>query len=157
MKLNTHERTPRPKNSKLITALFVLCFVLVYVMFGLGAFACIYYGKSVIGGLFVIAILVFCTLVICIPFFDMKKAYIEIVDNNIYVVDYYLGIKKEKRFLVSDITSAEVVSGYSNIVKGYRMREAGIQYIIFKNGKEYLFKMICLPETKEIFKKYINN
>ena len=103
MKLNTHDRTPRPKNSKLVTCLFVMCFVLNYLMFGPGAFAVCYYGKSVVGGLLVLAVPVVFTLAVGIPVSDIKKAYVEISDNNIYVVDYYFGIRKEKHFICYNI------------------------------------------------------
>ena len=84
---------------------------------------------------------------------DFEKAYIEIKGNDIYVVDYYYGIKKEKHFLVSDITAAEILSGRSFKVKGWRIQQ--FSYIVFKNSKKYMFKIICLPETKELFKKYL--
>ena len=56
MKLNTHDRTPRPKNSKLIKVLLVLCAILMFGIFGLLSFACFYYAKSFIGGISVILI-----------------------------------------------------------------------------------------------------
>ena len=94
-------------------------------------------------------------IITLIPFKDMEKAYIEIKENKIHVVDYYCGIKKEKLFSFSDITSAEICIGNSLKVKGYRISEMGIQYIVFRNGKKYLFKIIHLPETEEIFKQYL--
>ncbi len=155
MKLNTHDRTPRPENSKLIKGLLILCGILIYSIFGLLSFACFYYAQSMIGGIAVILIPTSLTAIILIHINDMEKAYIEIKDNDIYVVDYYWGIKKEKHISFSDITSAEIHIGYSNKVKGYRFRIAGMRYIVFKQDKKYLFKIIYLPETEEIFKQYI--
>ena len=83
----------------------------------------------------------------------LEKAYIEIKGNDIYVVDYYYGIKKEKHFFVSDITAAEILSGRSFKVKGFRIQQCS--YIVLKKEKKYLFKIICLPETKELFQKYL--
>jgi len=124
-------------------------------MFGLMSFACFYYAQSAIGGISVILIPVLLTAMILIPIHDMEKAYVEIKDNGIDAVDYYWGIKKEKHISFSDITSAEIHTGYSNKVKGFRFCIAGIRYIVFRQDKEYLFKIIYLPETEEIFKQYI--
>ena len=95
------------------------------------------------------------TAVILIHIKDIEKAYIEIKDNEIYVVDYYWGVKKEKCFSFSDITSAEICIGYSHKVKGYRLSFTGMRYIVFKKDNRYLFKIIYLPETEEIFNQYL--
>ena len=155
MKLNTHDRTPRPENSKLIKGLFVLCGVLMYSIFGLGSFACFYYAKSIVGGIFIILIPVLMTALILTHIKDMERAYVEINENEIHIVDYYWGIKKEKHISFSDITSAEICIGHSHKVKGYRLRFAGMGYIVFKKDKKYLFKIIYLPETEEVFKQYL--
>ena len=155
MKLNTHDRTPRPEDSKLIKGLFVLSSVLMYSIFGLLSFACFYYANSFAGGVCVILIPALLTIVVLIRIKDMEKAYVEIKGNVIYVVDYYWGVKKEQRFSFSDITSTEICVGYSNKVKGYRYSFAGMRYIVFNQGEKYLFKIICLPETKEIFGQFI--
>ena len=155
MKLNTHDRTPRPENSKLIKGLFVLCGVLMYSIFGLGSFACFYYAKSIVGGIFIILIPVLMTALILTHIKDMERAYVEINENEIHIVDYYWGIKKEKHISYADITSAEIHIGYSHKVRGYRWSFAGMQYIVFKKDNKYLFKIIHLPETEEIFKQYL--
>ena len=155
MKLNTHDRTPRPENSKLIKGLFVLCGVLMYSIFGLVSFACFYYAQSFIGGIFVILIPILLTAIILIHIKDIEKAYIEIKENEIYVVDYYWGVKKEKCFSFSDITSAEICIGYSHKVKGYRFSFTGKRYIVFKKDNKYLFKIVYLPETEEIFNQHL--
>ena len=155
MKLNTHDRTPRPENSKLIKGLFVLCGVLMYSIFGFVSFACFYYANSIAGGILVIMIPVLMTAIIFTHIKDIERSYVEIQGNEIYVVDYYWGIKKEHRFSFFDITSAEICIGYSHKVKGYRLSFAGMRYIVFRNNKKYLFKIIYLPETEEIFKKYL--
>lgn len=157
MKLNTHDRTPRPENSSRIKALFWLCAILIYSIFGLVAFACFYYAQSFVGGISVIMIPVLLTVIILIHIKDMEKAYVEITENGICVVDYYWGIQKEKHISFSDITSAEIHMGYSHKVKGYRFSAVGMRYIVFKNGNKYLFKIIALPETEDLFKQYIQN
>ena len=56
MKLNTHDRTPRPKNTKIIIVLFALCAILIYGIFGLEAFACLLYAKNFLWGMLMIII-----------------------------------------------------------------------------------------------------
>ena len=155
MKLNTHDRTPRPQNSKFIKVMFLICAILIYSVFGLVAFACFYYAQSFVGGLLVIFISVLLTASILTHIKDMEKAYVEIKENEIYVVDYYWGIKKEKHISFSDITSAEICIGYSRKVRGYRWSFSGMRYIVLKKNKKYLFKIVYLPETEEIFKQYL--
>ncbi len=79
----------------------------------------------------------------------------EIKDNEIIVVDYYLGIKKEKHILFSDITSAEICVANSLKVRGYRQSIAGMRYLVFRKDKKYLFKIIHLPETEQLFQQFI--
>ena len=155
MKLNTHNRTPKPQNSNIIKVLLLLNTALIYGMFGLLSFACFYYVRSIFGGIFVILIPIALTAIILLHIKDMEKAYVEIKEDVIYVVDYYWGIKKEKHISRSDITSAEICIGYSCKVKGYRFSFGGMRYIVFRNNKKYLFKIIYLPETDEIFKQYL--
>ena len=155
MKLNTHDRTPRPRNSRLINALFVVCGILIFGIFGSLSFACFYYAQSIVGGILVIFIPILLTAIILVHIKDMKKAYVEITESGIYVADYYWGIKKEKHIAYSGITSAEIHLGYSYKVKGYRFSNIGMRYIVFKKDHKYLFKIIALPETEELFKKYL--
>ena len=155
MRLNTHNATPKTRNSKTINILLIISAVLIYSMFGLGAFCCFYYAKSFAGGMMVIFIPVLFTTALLIYFKDMEKAYVEIKEKEFCVVDYYWGVKKEKHISISDVTSAEVCLGNSLKVKGYRFSAFGWRYIVFRNDKKYLFKIIYLPETAEIFKQYI--
>jgi len=155
LKLNTHNRTPRPENNSFTKVMFLICAILIYSIFGLVSFACFYYAQSFIGGMSVILIPVLLTAIILIHIKDIEKAYIEIKETEVYVVDYYLGVKKEKHISFSDITSAEICMGNTHKVKGYRLSSAGMRYIIFKQDEKYLFKIIYLSETEEIFKQYL--
>lgn len=156
MKLNTHDRTPKTTTTKMTKILFLICGALTYSIFLLGAFACVFYGDSLIGGVSLILLPVALTIYALIPIRDMGKAYVEITEDTIHVVDYYVGIKREKEVLLSDIETAEIVLGYSHKVRGYRWGVAGISYIVFKGEKKrYLFKIICTPENKKIFQEYI--
>lgn len=151
MRLNTHSLTPSPKVQKPILVLFYIGIGLLYALFLLGAFACIYYAKSVLSGILLLMILIGCSIIMS----DMRKAYIEVDESMIRVVDYYFGIKKEKLFSFADITSAEIVIGCSPRVKGYRISAGGTQYIVVRKGNEYLFKVICTADTINIFQKYL--
>ena len=96
-------------------------------------------------------------LLIAVSQKDMDRAFIKIVDDVITVTDYYFGVKKEKTFSMCDIETAEILSGYSIRVRGYRYSNANCTYIVFRgNGGKYMFKVICVPETKEFFGKYLN-
>lgn len=156
VRLNTHEPTPIPKIGKLVLCLFVLSSILIYGMFIFIAFLYAFYENDLRTAIFVISMPVIFTIILFIKFKDIRKAYVEIDGDTIHVVDYYFGIEKEKYFSRSDITSTEIVSPYSFQAKGYRIGVGGTTYIIFRKEKKYLFKIICLPETKEIFKQYIN-
>ena len=155
MKLNTHDRTPRPQNSNFIKVLFLIGAISIYSIFGLVSFACFYYANRIAGGILVIMIPVLMTAIIFTHIKDFNRAYVEIQGNEIYVVDYYWGVKKEKHIPFSDITSAEICIGYSHKVKGYRLNFAGMRYIVFEKDNKYLFKVIYLPETEKIFKQYL--
>lgn len=155
MILNTHDPTPRPQNNRLQTILWVISAVLMCCMCGMTIFAGFVYANSPVAGVFLVLLYASMAIITLIPFKDMKKAYVEIRENDIYVVDYYWGIKKEKHISFSDITSAEIHTGYSHKVKGYRYNTVGTRYIVFKNEKKYLFKIIALPQTEELFQQYL--
>ena len=157
MKLNTHDRTPRPQPPRLVSILWVISAILICSFCGITIFAGFAYAETPLAGVFLILLYAAMAIMILIPIKDIEKAYVEINANNIHVVDYYCGIKKEKFFSISDITSAEICIGYSHKVKGYRLTSAGMQYIVFKKDKKYLFKIIYLPETEEIFKRYLQS
>lgn len=156
MRLNTHSQTIPSKLPKFLVAMFCVGIGLMYFIFLLCAFACFYYAKSVIGGILMILIPIALTTWHCITTKDIINAYIEIDGNSICVVDYYFGIKKQRMFLFSDITSAEIVPAYSYRIKGYRYNYMGTHYIVLRKDTKYLFKIIYLPETENIFKHFLN-
>ena len=154
MKLNTYVHTSSPKSEKHLTVLFVICAILLYGIIGLAAFANFYYAQSFVGGFAIILVAVFITATVLIAIKDIEKSYIEIIGDEIYVVDYVLGIKREERFSFSDITSAQIHPGQSPKIRGYRLSVSGM-FIVFYSGKKYLFKITYLPETEKIFKQYM--
>ena len=90
--------------------------------------------------------------------YDMKRAFVEITDDKIVAVDYYFGIKHEKVFLREEIVSAEITTGYSMRIRGYRFSGQGysnLKYIVFRGKrKKYLLKLICSNETKSYIEKH---
>lgn len=95
LKLNTHDQTPRTVINKTITFLLVLCAILMYSIYGLGAFACFYYAHSFAGGIFVISIPCVLATIILIQIKDIEKAYVEIKDTEIYL-EKNVGAKKNQ-------------------------------------------------------------
>jgi hypothetical protein len=154
LKLNTYDHTPRPQKGKTISVSVMIAAAFIYGIVGL--LAAIYFHSSQwFLGLVVILIAMLTTAMVLAAKKDIEESYVELLGDDIHIVDYPLGIKKEKRITSSDITSAEICHAYSPKTKGYRFSPAGEYYIVFYNGKKYLFKIIYLPETKEIFKPYI--
>ena len=90
--------------------------------------------------------------------YDMKRAFVEITDDKIIAIDYYLGIKHEKVFYREDIVFAEIITGYSTKVRGYRFSGYGfpnLKYIVFRGRKKkYLFKLICSDDAKSYVEKH---
>ena len=90
--------------------------------------------------------------------YDMKRAFVEITDDRIVAVDYYFGLKHEKVFFREDVVSAEITTGYSMRIRGYRFSGQGysnLKYIVFRGKrKKYLLKLICSNETKSYIEKH---
>ena len=154
----THEKTPRIKTNRVLKILFSICGGLFTALFLFVAIATSVISKSIAPALIILVPVIFTAALTVICIADMNKAYIEISDHGIKVVDYYFFFKKEHTVLINEIHKAEIVFGRSFRVKGYRYSFAGFTYIVFtdKNDK-YLFKVINCPETKEYFNKYIKS
>lgn len=152
MKFNTHNRTPKPKTPKYIKVLLAVAFGLIYATFIFAAIVTSFYISSIMPAVMLLTLVLVLTLLIVIPQKDIDKAYVEINDDKITVVDYWFGIKKEKVFLTKDIVYAEEVMG------GYCCGGiSGCTYIVFRDNRDkYLFKIFCAPETKQFFEKYLN-
>ena len=152
LKFNTHEKTPRPKDSKLTKTLLSLVYILPGIIFLLASFCCFYYAHSIVGGICILLLYIVLYGLFTVLVSDLYKAHVEIIGNKIHIVDYYFGFKKEKFFTFDDIAFGTFDSG----VRGVRDRRCC--YLVFKDHKrKYLFKIICLPETAAIFEKYIDN
>ncbi len=113
------------------------------------AVVCSVYDKSIMPALVVLAPVAAIAILAVIMERDIRKAFIEIIDNHIAVTDFYLDLKAEKTFSVSEIGTAEITIGYSMrvVVTGIAMpgvltsfsgiRTAGIclrSYVFPKQG-----------------------
>ena len=153
MKLKTHY--PTPKRLPIFTkTLMVISFTCMFSLFVVAAFYIIFYEKSIGSGLAVLALGIVTVLPLVMLFCDLDRAYIEIKGESILVVDYYFGIRKEKEVFLRDVTAVELSTNCSCRIKG--LHERYERYIVFSKDNKYLFKVIYLPETERIFRRYIN-
>ena len=156
MRFYTHDRTPKIKTKKSIKIMLIIEYSLIIALFIFMAIVCSLYISSIIPAAVILVPVLVLAILIAIPQNDMDKAYVEIIDDVIISTDYYFGIKKEKTFFLRDISTAEIVNGYSMRVHGYRYSNAGCTYIVFRdNSGKYMFKVMCVPETKQYFGKYL--
>ncbi len=156
MKFHTHHGTSVIKTEKSTKTVFGICCGLVIAIFFFMAIACSFYANSITPAVVILVPMLLLAVLIAITQKDMDKASVEVVNDVITVTDFYFGIKREKVYSVQDIGCAEVLIGYSMRVRGYRYSNGGMTYIVFKdmNGK-YMFKVLCVPETKELFEAYL--
>ncbi len=156
MKINTYYPTPIPSEKGLKKVMnkvfFIVAFALCVAPFGFGVVIGVL-GKNV----FVVTVTA-CCLALCayapIWIADTKKAYIEIQNDRILVVDYYMGIRRERCVLKRDIA---VVKSKSRPVRGYPSSyQYHTQYIVFYDAKRrFLFKTANLPEIRAVLKEQI--
>jgi len=147
MRFNTHDRTPKIKPKKFIIILLSVSIGLIIAPSLFCAIVCSFYANSIMPAVIILLPVLVLSLLTAITLKDRDKSYVEINDNVITVVDYYFGLKKEKTFLMQNIASAKIGVG----------RYMGCSYIIFRdNCGKYMFNIICVPETKQYFEKYLN-
>ena len=155
MIFNTHDRTPKIKTNKTLKIMLISCWSLMGAFFLFLAIATSIISHSILPALI---FLIFATLIVTfviVSSTDMNKAYVQIEGDNITVIDYYFFSKKERRFKIDEIKTAEIALGYSFRVRGYRYSMMGFSYIVFRNdNNKYLFKIINCPETNDFFSKH---
>ncbi len=157
MRFNTHDRTPKIGTKKSLKIILALSYGLMISFFLFMSIVCSLYINSVMPAVLILTPVLVLAILIAVSQKDMDRAFIEIVDDVITVTDYYFGIKNEKTFSMREIDTAEILIGSSMRVHGYRYSNAGCTYIVFRdNGGKYMFKIICVPETKQFFGKYLN-
>ena len=157
MRFNTHARTPKIETKKSLKIMLTISFGLMISLFLFMTIVCSLHINSVMPAVLILTPVLVLAILIAVSQKDMDRAFIEIVDDVISVTDYYFGIKKEKIFSMHEIKTAEILIGSSMRVHGYRYSNAGCTYIVFSgNGGKYMFKVICVPETKQFFSKYLS-
>ncbi len=157
MRFNSHDRTPKIETKKSLKIMLALSYGLMISFFLFMSIVCSLYINSVMPAVLILTPVLVLAILIAVSQKDMDRAFIEIVDDVITVTDYYFGIKNEKTFSMREIDTAEILIGSSMRVHGYRYSNAGCTYIVFRdNGGKYMFKIICVPETKQFFRKYLN-
>ncbi len=157
MRFNTHDRTPKIDTKKSVKIMLTIGFSLIILLFLFMAIVCSLYINSVMPAVLILIPVLVLAILIAVSQKDMDRAFIEIVDDVVIATDYYFGIKNEKTFSMREMDTVEILSGYSIRVSGYRYANAGCTYIVFRdNVGKYMFKVICVPETKQFFSKYLN-
>ena len=155
MIFNTHDRTPKIKTNKTLKIMLISCWSFMGAIFLFFAIATSIMSQSILPTAIILIPVSLIATFIIVTTIDMNKAYIQIDGKTITAVDYYFFSRKEKRFTIDDIKTAEIALGYSFRVRGYRYSMMGFSYIVFRNAdNKYLFKIINCPETKEYFSKY---
>lgn len=160
MKFMTHELPPKYISSRtakitliILGVLWMAFLIAVNIVLGVSYFTDIYDGIV----FFSVSVLPFLILaaIWLVVLRDMGKAFVEVGGDKITVVDYYVGIRREKIYFTKDVATAEILSGYSMRVRGYRFSGrgcSGLMYIVFRGERgNYLFKVICSPETEAYF------
>lgn len=148
MTLNIHDTTPASKTPKWEKWMFAGMFTLMYSIFALGAFAVIAYAGQIAVGI-LLAILPFLFLLWFV--WDQKNlsnSYIEVSDKEITVIEYPLGRKTVGHIAYAQIDHARLIRPYSWSLRGPRIKDVGIPYIVFfdKSGNQ-LFKILAYPES----------
>ena len=157
MRFNTHDRTPKIKMAKSVKIMLAVGVGMIVVFLVFAVISCSFYANRIAPAVLMLTPMFVLAILLVMIQRDMAKAFVEINNDTITVVDYYFGIKKEKIFLSHDIANTEIIIGYSMRVRGYRYTSGGCSYIVFRgdNGK-YLFKIMYVPETKQFLEKYFN-
>lgn len=163
MRINLHDKTPRPAMKNYMKVLLVYLLLCFYGMFVFLA-CCIFIETDEIA--VGVAVLVLPPVVVA-PFalsmVGMGKSYAEYDGENVLVVEYYFFGEKRKNISRSEISSRESASTTFNCpgrrvfvpVKLTTFIE--YRYIVFRNADgKYLFKILETPEGIEWADKLMN-
>ena len=152
----THDGLTHKKTSKHIFILSIICAVFIYGFFLFTSVVCSIYVHNIESAVVILSPISLCAAWFVIGIKDAEKEYVEFIKDTVIVVDYRFGIRREKIFSTEDIVEAEIVSGFSNKVRGHRFSHVGVTYIVFRGvHNKYLFKIVNLPETKSYFESYL--
>ncbi len=146
MVLNIHDTTPAFK--KWQKWMLAGMFTLIYSMFALMAFVLIVYGGQIVVAVFLAVLPILFLLWFLWDHKNLSNSYIEISDNGITVIEYPLGRKAVKHIAYTQIDHARLIRPYSGSLRGPRIRDVGIPYIVFFDCKgNQLFKILAYPES----------
>ena len=152
MRLNTHRETPPRKTPRIVIALLILLVVMLVSMI-VTVFILLILDNEIILGVVILSIFALLFTLAAFRLCDVEKAYVEILEDRIIVVDFYFSIEKTRSYTKEQIDNYYISYGYGDLrFIGYRY--AWSEYIVFndKNNK-YLFKIFCNDVTKEAFKE----
>lgn len=153
MTFHTHDSILKTKTNKLLKRLLLCCYVFLTGVILFIAIVTSVSMKSVVPGILIFTLFASLSVFSYAMYFDMAKAYVQIEENHITIADYYFFIKKEKMISVQKIMKAEILPGISSRMRGARMSR--LSYIVFMDeNDQYLFKVMCSPETEKFFGKY---
>lgn len=156
MRFQTHGPSPKTEHKKSVEIMLAVSFGLLFALLLFSAIACSFFAGSFMPAVVVLTPFLTVAILVIIIKKDMDRAYVEIVDHKVTIIDYYFGVKRGKSFLTEDIAYADAVLGCSMRVHGYRYSAGACTYIVFRdNSGRYMFKIICSPETKQYFQKYL--
>lgn len=148
MKLNIHDTTPASKTPKWLKGMLAGLFVLFYSIFALGAFAVIFYAGHIAAGVLLAVLPLGFLLWFLWDQRNLAKSHIDITEDTVIVTEYPLGRRTVRTIPYPQIDHAGLVRPYSGKLRGPRIKDVGIPYIVFydKNGNQ-LFKLLASPEA----------
>ena len=153
MRFYTHEETPPRPASAQAKALLIIGLLLTY---GISGYFTIFMWQEhdhILFRLFPAIAAAAFTFIVVFICYDLSKAYVEIRDQTVTVVDYYCFIKRQRHFAVQEIATVEEVFDIWGL-HGYHLRSYHYLYFLDDRGK-YLFKIIDLASTREQILQYL--
>ena len=127
MKINMHEETPIQVSPKMPKKLIIIFWTWIGIIIGLLDFCLCYYAQQYLTAL-VLTIVIFVVIFICwLSIMDLKNSYIDIDENKIIVVEYNLGIRKTKSFLISEIHHITYSNGDALAISDKELKNFGYQ------------------------------
>lgn len=150
MSLNIHDTTPHSVTPRHMKWIYAGLFLLMYSIFALLSFCLITIAGNIPAAI-AVAVIPFVPLAYVLwDQSNLEKAYLEILESSVLVTEYPFGHKTVKQIPISDIDHAELIRPRSPKLRGPRIRDIGIPYVVFydKQGKQ-LFKLLAYPEALE--------
>lgn len=143
MIFNTHDKTPRMKTKKSVKIFFIIFYTILLASFFFMAIIISVDYKSIIPFLIALVSISIITVLISMWFYNILKAYVEIDNDMVKVVNYSFFRRREKMISLQDIEKAKYSYGGGVGV--------GI-YIVFKDKyNKTLFRIFYTPESKAYF------